>query len=350
MKTRLSWISLLVIIMLASCNLPSSGGGPPVIDSTATLSPDEIQTQISAMLTLMPTATEQLPGIDASPTSELPTLAVVTATPEDAPALVDPTTEPAEASTNTPQPQDPTATTAPQQVDEPTATVTASPIPTLPSGSISGDWDSATDVDHMDNAQTWNWPTGRDRYTQSIFANGAQEIVTLSEKDGWRMANPSPTGYGFSNISLEAVFKTGAECSGNAHYGIIVRVPVLSKPDQGYLFGVTCDGRYSLRRWDGEVKPKGEMWDMLQNDKYFFEGSWAASPAINKGSNQVNRLRIDTIGNTFTLYANGTRLAEVQANQVRGEYFSSGYFGVFAGPGNMDQLRIQLDEMAYWQR
>lgn len=348
MKKVIPWLSFFVMILLVSCNLPAIGGGePPAIESTATLSPEQMQTQISAMLTLMPTSAESQPGEEPSPTPELPTVQVVTATREATATPEEPTVEPTSAAPA----QEPTATEAPA-VEAPTATTAPSPAPTTqPVAGAAVDLGAATDVDHMDSSLNWNWPIGRDKYTQATFANGTQEIVTLGEKDGWRLANPPSTGgYGFSNITLEAVFKTGSECSGNAHYGVMLRVPGLRKPDQGYLFGITCDGRYSLRRWDGEVEPKGEMWDVIHNTKYFFEGSWIESAAINKGVNQVNRLRIDAIKDTFTLYANGTKLADVQVRKARGAYFSEGYFGVFFGPGSMERLRIQLDEMSYWRR
>jgi hypothetical protein len=352
MKRFLRWMSFVVMALLVACSLPSTGGTrPPVVESTATLSPGQMQTQISAMLTVMPTTAGEQPAGDASPTPALPTVGVVTATLEGyPPPPAQPTAEATVAPTSAPQAQAPTAT-----AEAPTATVAAqaeaqSPTATQPAGSAAAELSSATEVDHMDDSLGWNWPIGRDRYTRATFANGVQEIVTLSEKDGWRLANPSPTGYGFSNITLEAVFKTGAECAGNGHYGVIVRAPFQHRPDQGYLFGVTCDGRYSLRRWDGDVDPDGEMWDVIHNTKYFFEGSWVESTSINKGPNQVNRLPIDTVNDTFTLYANGTKLADVKVKQARGAYFSAGYFGVFVGPGNMERLRIQLDEMSYWIR
>lgn len=348
MKKVLPWLSLFVMILLVSCNLPAMGGGePPVAGSTATLSPEQMQTQISALLTLMPTTGVEEPVSEASPTPGLPTVVVVTATDAGYPAPEEPTVEP----TNAAPAKEPTATTAPVEATAaPAATLVPSPTPTRQAAGPASDLGAATAVDHMDSALTWNWPIGRDRYTQATFANGTQEIVTLDEKDGWRLASPPSAGYGFSNVTLEAVFKTGSECSGNAHYGVMLRAPAVRKPDQGYLFGVTCDGRYSLRRWDGEVEPKGEMWDVIHNTKYFFEGSWVESAAINKGVNQVNRLRIDAINDTFTLYVNGTKLTDVKVKQARGAYFSTGYFGLFIGPGNMDRLRIQLDEMSYWLR
>jgi hypothetical protein len=146
------------------------------------------------------------------------------------------------------------------------------------------------------------------------------------------MANP--LGRAFSNTYLEAMFKTGA-CSGLDHYGIILRVPEASEPDQGYLFGVSCDGRYSLRRWNGEILPKGEMKKLVD---------WTASTAINSGPNQTNRLGIFAVGKRLILYANGKLLTEVEdAN------YPTGYFGAFIGQSGTENFSVQLDEMAYWE-
>ena len=84
MKRIIPWVCTLSILLLVSCNLPSTGrSNVPASVSTATLSPAQIQTQISAMLTVMPSATAAAPGApgDASPTVGLPTVSVDQASP-----------------------------------------------------------------------------------------------------------------------------------------------------------------------------------------------------------------------------------------------------------------------------
>jgi hypothetical protein len=263
----------------------------------------------------------------------LPTVdvAVVTATsaPETAQEKATATVE------NTPEVQAPaaTATTAPENTATPTATAQpAGPTPTLDPSDPRTRLGSPKSTDPMDNASAWIWPTGTDQFTSATFSNGWQILTSLDEKDGWRIANPA--GREFTNTYIEASFKTNT-CSGSDHYGIILRVPVLREPDQGYLFGVTCDGRYSLRRWNSKVQPKGEMKRLVE---------WTASPAINAGSNQTNRLGIYAVGKRLILYANGKLLTEVQDST-----FASGYFGLFVGYDVTEDLIIQVDEMSYWE-
>ena len=101
MKRIFTGMSLLIMILIASCNLPARSvqqppatAGLPAAVATATLSSIQIQTQISAMLTVMPTATEAVAGA-ATPTMVLPTVeigsAVVTATSEATPESQSPT-------------------------------------------------------------------------------------------------------------------------------------------------------------------------------------------------------------------------------------------------------------------
>jgi hypothetical protein len=183
----------------------------------------------------------------------------------------------------------------------------------------------------MDNATKWIWPTGSDKYTTGTFSGGKQIVTALTGTDGWRIANPA--GHDFTDLYLEATFQTGT-CKGSDHYGVFVRVPVLTEPEQGYLFGFTCDGRYSLRRWNANVGTKGEMKWLV---------NWTASSAINSGSNQTNRMGIMTLGSRLVLYANGQLLKEVKDTQ-----YSSGYFGIFVGSDVTDQLTIKIDQMSYW--
>jgi len=183
----------------------------------------------------------------------------------------------------------------------------------------------------MDNATKWIWPTGVNDFTAVDFSAGSMELTSLKTTTGWRLANP--TGDPFTNLYLEAVIKTGT-CSGSDQYGVIVRVPVIKDADQGYLFGFTCDGRYSLRLWDGTIGTKGQMTRLID---------WTASKAIYTGSNQINRLGIMMLGGRMLLYANGTLLGEATNNT-----YSSGYFGLYIGGAQTTDFTIQVDEMSYW--
>ncbi len=334
MKRILPWMSLLILIPMVACN--TIRGGAPTVSpiATDTLSPAQVQTQINQMLTALPTNTgaaplvlTETPGPETA-TVTLPTIPFITTTPEPAMA----TSAPA---ATLPPVAVATATVAPTLAP---AAPTATFPPTLPAATLTlipGDPRSRlgppTSTDPMDNDTKWVWPTGSDKYTSADFRNGKQYVTALTGTDGWRLANP--TGEAFTNLYLEAAIQT-EKCSGSDHYGLITRVPDVHEANQGYLFGVTCDGRYSLRRWNGLVGAKGEM-------KWLVD--WKASSAIAAGSNQTNRLGMMMIGSRLLLYANGQLLTEVNDST-----FSSGNFGVFVGSDVTDNLTIEINEMSYW--
>jgi hypothetical protein len=335
MKRSLFFLAMIFTLLLAGCNLslPSQDKAAP---SQPTLSADElVQTQLAEMLATLPTNTPEPLG--ATPTAALATISaetqepaagvVATATPEIATAT-------AGAEAATPEPQ-PTATQTPLvsfPTASPTMTPTINPSFTPAPGDPRTRLGSPSSTDPMNNERTWIWPTGRDQYTTGEFRDGYMVMTALSDVDGWRMANPLDRE--FTNLYLEADFRTQT-CEGSDHYGLIFRVPVLREPDQGYLFGLTCDGRYSLRRWDGRAGTKGEMQWLVR---------WTGSSSIITGSNQGNRMGVMMIGSRMFLYINGQLVTEVQDAT-----FDKGYFGVFVGSDKTPNMQIQVDNMAYWE-
>jgi hypothetical protein len=331
MKRLLPWMSILVLVSLVGCGMLSGGGSPTT--GNPTLSPEQVQTQMVQLMTLMPTSTGG-PAVAATATQSLPTIQVATET--TAPLVSTNTPQPAANSTSAPVTQVATTlpTTAPTATNVVLPTSTQAPVPafTAPPGDPRARLGNPTSTDTIDNDTNWVWPTGSDTFTSATFTGGAQVITALDPKDGWRLANPA--GREFTNIYLEGTFRTNT-CAGSDHYGLMVRVPILKEPEQGYLFGVTCDGRFSLRRWNGLVGEKGEMKWLV---------NWTASSAIAQGSNQTNRLGIFAVGSRLILYANGVLLTE-----VKDTLYPSGYFGVFIGQDQTSQMTIRVEEMSYWE-
>jgi hypothetical protein len=330
MKKYLSLISLICVFGLSSCVLPRSSGASQQPGSP-TLSDVQMQTQIAMVLTAMPTPTGGGPA-NTEPT-KAQTSPTVGATKPILPSASP--TQTVAVPSDTPVPQ-PTAT--PTAAVSPTSTATSGPTPTTGPSPTASPADPRTKLgkpsatDPMDNASTWIWPTGGNDFTKIDFGDGAMTLTSLKKTMGWRLANPKGTD--FSNLYLEMTVKTGT-CAGADQYGLIARVPVLKDADRGYLFGVTCDGKYSLRKWDGTAGTKGVLTRLKD---------WTASSAISKGSNQTNRLGLMMSGSRLILYVNGTLLGEVQDSS-----FASGYFGVYIGSNQTDNLAVKIDEMSYWE-
>jgi hypothetical protein len=150
-------------------------------------------------------------------------------------------------------------------------------------------------------------------------------LTGLTTTDGWRLSWPV-----VKDFYLEMTVETGT-CAGSDHYGLIARVPDLHEANRGYLFGVTCDGRYSLRAWDGE-----NMTNLVRP---------TAGASILAGSEQVNRVGLLATGDQLILYVNGARLTEIEDSRFSEE----GSFGVFVGARQTSNFTIHVSEIAYWE-
>ena len=176
-------------------------------------------------------------------------------------------------------------------------------------------------VENMENGD--NWPTGFNEYTTIEFEDGFLKLTAEKDVDGWRLTWPF-----LSDFYLEATLKS-PECSGGDHFGLMFRVPANANANKGYLFGITCDGRYSLRRWDG-------------TNMYALVG-WTADDAINTDG-AVNKLGIWAEGKNLAFYINGEKVDEVTDNT-----YLEGSFGLFVGNGGEDKVTVSVDQIRYWE-
>jgi hypothetical protein len=144
---------------------------------------------------------------------------------------------------------------------------------------------------------------------------------TLGSRNSWMLTQPRP-----SNYYLEVTSEPQA-CSGRDRYGVIFRS---MDANTGYLFGFSCSGEYSLRKWDG--KRATVLVD------------WTSSPAILSGPNQVNRLGLRVVGSQFSLYANGSLLTEASDAS-----YAEGGFGLFIGGQNTQDFAVAVKEVDYWE-
>ena len=146
--------------------------------------------------------------------------------------------------------------------------------------------------------------------------------LKAGQLDEWDVASlPS-----LKDFYAEARFTTGNACSGLDRYGLLLRSP---DPNQGYVFGFSCDGRYRLYIWDGK------HYNPVQE--------WKSSPSILQGPNQTNRLGFWAKGDTIKLFANGVLLAEFKDNT-----FTEGRLGLFIGSAVTDNFTVQVMQVSYW--
>jgi len=299
---------ILLAVLLTGCNLPGSQG------ETSEDADDQMATEIARILTGTPVE------VDISPTPQEveeeetsvpvePTVTLEsgeTEEPEET-ATAEPTETPEEEETETPTPTD-------TPTEEPTPTLAETdPARTLGDP----DW-----VDTMEDGE--NWPTGVNEYSSINFENGFLKLTGETELDGWRLSWPY-----LEDFYLEATMQT-PECEEGDHFGLVFRSPVNSEATKGYLFGITCDGQYGLRRWDGKTM--------------FFPIQWTESDVINSGAEAVNKLGVMAEGENLTFYINGEEVDKV-VNPV----YLTGNFGIFVGSIETEGLTVWVDQVRYWK-
>jgi len=300
MNKKLALISILLAGILAGCSL---------IPQFQQAREQYLETRVAELL-------EQTPAIE----TEVATGAVVT----EAVAEVTATTEEVVEET-----VEPTIEATAEVTEEPKTVETSEPTltPMVTSYDPAVYLGDATWKDEM--TEVGNWPTSTDDYMSVSYENGALKITALSETNGWRIASTES----LENAYIEATVKMGT-CTETDGYGIIFRVPEDTGYNRGYLFGITCDGRYSLRTWDGLTGENG----LMKSLKVL-----TISDLINKGKDQTNRLGIMAIGNRLIMYINGEKVDEVSDDA-----YSEGFFGIYINRDNTENLTIHVNEVKYW--
>ena len=275
-KNRSLRFLIFIPILLSACNYPIQ---------KATANPNLIATQVELMLTKSP--------------------------PPVLPQTPLPTTQPPTEQAVQPTLPAPSATV---DVPTPAPSVTASnEDPKLTLG-------APTWQDLLDNAK--NFYLYEDSHVKFESKSGYLALVAI-HPDNWYSWTLSIGE--ISNFYMEAVFKTET-CSGSDRYGLMVRA---SRQNEGYLYGFTCDGQYSLRKWDGD-----HFSDLIK---------WSQNSAIQTGANQSNRMGIMAKSGHFSLYANGNLLG-----QADDPSYATGTFGFFISSAKTENLTVQADEIAYW--
>jgi hypothetical protein len=174
-----------------------------------------------------------------------------------------------------------------------------------------------------------SWFLGDDGTTNYVIKDGNLVITAYSDTgDQWRVAQSGI----LDNFYLEGHFITGDACSGKDSFGFIVRAP--DQPDSildtGYIFSISCDGKYRFYRMDN-----GEFTSLI---------NWTSSPTIKNGRNQNNILGIKAQDFKLQLYINGIMVAELSDAS-----YSSGYFGLVIRSKDTPDFQVAVNEVAYWK-
>jgi len=167
---------------------------------------------------------------------------------------------------------------------------------------------------YSDNAITIsNQPSG---------LNFASKAINLGKR--WRLSAFNPT-----NFYLEGTFKIGS-CAGKDNYGLAMRVPTYND-SLGYFVGLSCDGSYIV--------------DRLENEGYGINLiSWTQDSHIKSGENQVNRLGVQLINDTFKIYINGSLVREFNDSVIQ----NKGHVGAYVSARERSNFTVDLQELMVW--
>jgi hypothetical protein len=267
---------LIILLILTACNFPLS-------QTQAT--PDLIGTRVAQAKTQTATAyavsqkTQQTSSSATASLSVTPTVAM-TGTPTTTPTTSDP------------------------------AKLLGTPV-----------WD-----DPMDNGKAFGIDASgyNDGHAQFSVSNGIMAMTSLTmDWKEWRL-----TDRNISNYYLEGTFKTN-DCSSSDQYGLVFRVPDYSS-GYGYYLTITCDGSYSVLKWDSSGT--NTLVNATTSDK------------IKAGSNQTNRIGVMVNGSDYTLYFNGEKIQDFKDST----FGSASKLGVFITGYNTANFTVDVDKLDLW--
>jgi hypothetical protein len=241
--------------------------------------------------------------LSARPAGQPVSTLAVTATSLPSPTLLPPTETPA------PVTQTPAATSLP-------------PTPTPFSGDPAVVLGRPSGLDTFDTAN--NWTLYDNACFKSEIANGVFVMTAkgLAQASCWEVSWPV-----VQNYYVETLVQMPAACQAEDRFGLFFR-----SPDNlsGYLFGLTCDGRYGMNAWDG------------QTTTVLVEPT--ANASILTGPGQSNRLGVVASGGTYALYANGALLQVLQDYTFAG----AGRLGYYVRAATETGFAVQYDNLGVW--
>lgn len=173
--------------------------------------------------------------------------------------------------------------------------------------------------------QMAEWQLEGDAQGQSSVVN-EQLLIDLKASNLMQfVALPSQT---FQDFVLEVDARQVNGDLSNS-YGVLFR---MQDPNRFYRFELTGDGKYMFERRNGDGS-----WTRFVRD-------WTESPAIEQGYNATNRIRIEALGPTMTIFVNDTLV-----QQVTDDGYASGQIALDAGTFGFPEMQASFDNVVVTQ-
>lgn len=310
MSKKIAWISILLVVLMTGCS---------IIPQFQSAREQYLETRVAELLDEMEVEEEPAAVVEATATEEAVEEKVedseeVEETEEVEEAEEEPTAEPTEEVTEETEETE----EAEESEEEDPKSLSTDP------GVYLGDPDWEDDM-----TAVGNWSLATDDYLAAAYDDETLMFRALTDQHGWRVAY---TG-ALEDAYIEAKITAG-KCAGSDAFGLMFRMPENIDYRSGYLFVITCEGTYALRKWDGLTGANGAMEELIE---------FSESSLIDAGEDGSNRLGVLTVGDSLTIFLNGEELG-----QVTDDSFEKGYFGIYLNADKSDDLTIYVDDVKYW--
>ena len=165
------------------------------------------------------------------------------------------------------------------------------------------------------------WRTGNDADAVGRVVEGVYDMtVEADDVTIWTTAGES---FADGIFQVEATQVAGPDNNG---YGMVFRLD--DSKDDFYIFKISGDGYVWIGRYHSggaEAEPLVGEW-------------WFESPAVNRGVNQVNVLRVNAEGGNMIFFVNNQEVGRVTDNN-----FASGDIGLLVETLGQGGVQIQFD-------
>ena len=176
-------------------------------------------------------------------------------------------------------------------------------------------------ADGFVSGEMGNWVMEGDNAGQTAVIN-EQLVIELADNNMMQFATLADPI--FDNFILEVDGRLLQGDQGSS-YGVLFR---MQDTTRFYRFEITGDGLFMVERRDGE-----SGWVR-------FVDRWTETPAINQGLNSTNRLKVEALGQTITLYVN-----DIQVHQFSDTAYASGTIALDAGTFVQPQAQVRACDL-----
>jgi len=177
-------------------------------------------------------------------------------------------------------------------------------------------------MDTFDNDNNWSL------FDAKCFKSeitGGKFVMTSKGIEGqacWEVSWPKVQDF-YTEVTIEIP----ASCDLKDRFGLFFRAP---DNNRGYLYGISCEGEYSMTMWDGYGTTV-----IIEPD---------TDPVIATGKGLSNRIGVLASTDNYYIYVNGQYIAQGQDSSFIGD----GKIGFFVRAASNQGFTVHFDDLAIW--